>query len=284
LQLTYLTSGRDLLRTSSTSPSRQAPIVMADPDFGLLDKMAAAPASENRRSTDRAAGAMEFNPLPGTAAEAQALKALLKLKDKQVLTKGKATEAALKQVKGPRLLHIATHGFFLEDQPLDLESQAGNLQGQDRLQAPKGENPLLRSGLALAGANRLRSGRDDGVLTALEVAGLDLAGTELAVLSACETGVGAVQNGEGVYGLRRALVLAGVRTQIASLWKVNDAATRDLMINYYRRLQAGAGRSQALREAQLTMLRDPARAHPYYWASFIAIGEEKALSEVARMK
>jgi CHAT domain-containing protein len=278
LPITYLTSGRDLLRISSTAPSRQAPIVMADPDFGLLDKTAAAPASENRRSTDRAAGAMEFNPLPGTAAEAQALKAILKLKDEQVLTKGKATEAALKQARGPRFLHIATHGFFLEDQPLNLESQAGHLQGQDRLQAPKGENPLLRSGLTLAGANRLRSGRDDGVLTALEVAGLNLTGTELAVLSACETGVGAVQNGEGVYGLRRALVLAGVRTQIASLWKVDDAATRDLMVDYYRRLQAGAGRPQALREAQLTMFRDPARAHPYYWASFITIGEEKALN------
>ena len=135
-----------------------------------------------------------------------------------------------------------------------------------------------QTGRAAAGANRLRSGRDDGVLTALEVAGLDLAGTELAVLSARETGVGAVQNGEGVYGMRRALVLAGVRTQIASLWKVDDAATRDLMIDYYRRLQADAGRSQALREAQLTMLKDPARAHPYYWASFIAIGEEKALN------
>jgi len=277
LQLTYLTSGRDLLRASSTATSRQAPMVIADPDFGLLDKTAAAPASENRRSTDRAAGAMKFDPLPGTAAEAQALKAILKLKDEQVLMKSKATEAALKQVTGPRIQHIATHGFFLEDQPLDLDSQAGHLQGQDRLHAPKGENPLLRSGLALAGANRLRSGRDDGVLTALEVAGLDLTGTELAVLSACETGVGAVQNGEGVYGLRRALVLAGVRTQIASLWKVDDATTKDLMIDYYRRLQTGAERSQALREAQLAMLKNPARAHPYYWASFIAIGKEKAL-------
>ncbi len=295
-QLTYLTSGRDLLRLSSALPSRQTPIVIADPDFGLLDKTAAAPASENRRSTDRAAGAMKFDPLPGTAAEAQALKGILKLKDEQVLMKSQATEAALKQVTGPRILHIATHGFFLEDQRLDLESQAGHLQGQDGLQgdrgvalsgphlpgqeglqAPKGENPLLRSGLALAGANRLRSGEDDGVLTALEVAGLDLAGTELAVLSACETAVGAVQNGEGVYGLRRALVLAGVRTQIASLWKVDDAATKDLMIDYYRRLQAGAGRSQALREAQLTMIKNPTRAHPYYWASFIAIGEQKPL-------
>jgi CHAT domain-containing protein len=271
-QITYLTSGRDLLRLSSAVPSRQAPIIIADPDFGLVDKASVASVSGNRRSNGMAAGTMKFDPLPGTAVEAQALKDILKLKDEQVLMKSKATETALKHVKGPRILHIATHGFFLEDQPSDLESQAGHLLGRDSLQAPKGENPLLRSGLALAGANRLRSGQDDGVLTALEVAGLDLTSTELAVLSACETGVGAVQNGEGVYGLRRALVLAGVRTQIASLWKVDDAATKDLMIDYYRRLQAGAGRSQALREAQLTILRNPARAHPYYWASFIAIG------------
>jgi hypothetical protein len=98
--LTYLTSGRNLLRIPSTAPSQQAPIVIADPDFGLLDETAAVPASENRRSTDWAAGAMKFNPLPGTAAEAQALKAILKLKDQQVLTKGKATEMALKQVRG----------------------------------------------------------------------------------------------------------------------------------------------------------------------------------------
>jgi CHAT domain-containing protein len=146
----------------------------------------------------------------------------------------------------------------------------------DRTQAPTGENPLLRSGLALAGANQLHSGQDDGILTALEAAGLDLAGTELAVLSACETGIGQVQNGEGVYGLRRALVLAGVQTQVTGLWKVDDAATRDLMVDYYGRLSAGAGRSAALRAAQLAMLTNrshPERRHPYYWASFVAIGE-----------
>ena len=135
-QITYLTSGRDLLRTSSTAPSRQAPIVIADPDFGLLDKTAAAPASENRRSIDRAAGAMKFNPLPGTAAEAQALKGILELKDEQVLMKSQATETALKQVTGPRILHIATHGFFLEDQPLRPRIPSGSPAGPREIAGP----------------------------------------------------------------------------------------------------------------------------------------------------
>src|SRR4030095_13575344 len=129
----------------------------------------------------------------------------------------KASEAALKQLKGPRLLHLATHGFFLADQVVALTSEAPRLLGQDGLLVPQGEHPLLRSGLALAGANRLRSGQDDGILTALEVAGLDLVGTELVVLSGCDTGVGQVLNGEGVYGLRRAFMLAGVQTQVVSL-------------------------------------------------------------------
>jgi CHAT domain-containing protein len=215
---------------------------------------------------------LQFTPLPGTAAEAKALKSLLKLTDDQVLTQGKATEAALKQLTGPRILHLATHGFFLADQAVDRTSEPLRLLGQDGLPVPKGEHPLLRSGLALAGANRLRSGQDDGILTALEVAGLDLVGTELAVLSACETGVGNVLNGEGVYGLRRALVLAGVQTQLVSLWKVDDTATKELIVDYYQRLSVGAGHSAALRQAQLTMLQDPERTHPYYWGAFIVVG------------
>lgn len=135
------------------------------------------------------------------------------------------------------------------------------------------ENPLLRSGLALAGANLHKSGDDDGVLTALEAAGLDLWGTKLVVLSACDTGVGEVKNGDGVYGLRRALVLAGSESQVMSLWPVSDTATRDLMIDYYTGLQAGRGRGEALRQVQLRMLASKNRQHPYYWASFIQSGE-----------
>ncbi len=132
---------------------------------------------------------------------------------------------------------------------------------------------MLRSGLALAGANARRSGEDDGILTALEAAGLDLWGTKLVVLSACDTGVGEVKNGEGVYGLRRALVLAGAETQGMSLWPVSDEGTRDLMIGYYQGLQAGQGRGEALQHVQRQLLARPERRHPFYWASFIQSGE-----------
>ena len=273
-EITYLTSGRDLLRVASTIRSQQGAVVIADPDFGPLDQAAVNDADDttNRRSAEVRGGVLQFTPLPGTAAEANALKSLLKLTDAQVFTQDKASEAVLKQLTGPRILHLATHGFFLADQAVDLTSEVPRLLGQDRLPVPKGEHLLLRSGLALAGANRLRSGQDDGILTALEVAGLDLVGTELAVLSTCETGVGHVLNGEGVYGLRRALVLAGVQTQVVSLWKVDDTATKDLMVDYYQHLNAGAGHSAALRQAQLTMLQDPKRTHPYYWGAFIVLG------------
>ena len=134
--------------------------------------------------------------------------------------------------------------------------------------------------LALAGANARRSGAsDDGrISTAAEAAQLDLFGTQLVVLSACETGVGKVQPGEGVYGLRRALQLAGAQTQVVSLWKVDDACTRELMVDYYKRLLKGEGRSGALRAAQKAMIANPARRHPAYWAAFIPIGDWRPLS------
>jgi CHAT domain-containing protein len=115
------------------------------------------------------------------------------------------------------------------------------------------------------------------VLTALEASGLDLFGTRLVVMSACETGLGKVTNGDGVYGLRRALVIAGTETVVMSLWQVDDLATRDLMAGYYQRLQAGEGRSAALRNVQLALLNNPRYAHPYYWASFVSAGDSSPL-------
>ena len=187
-----------------------------------------------------------------------------------------ASETALKQVQGPRLLHLATHGFFLADQP----PPSPRLHGLELVSTappagppgPPLENPLLRAGLALAGANAPQPGMEDGILTALEVAGLDLWGTELVVLSACDTGVGQVRNGEGVYGLRRALVMAGADSQVMSLWPVEDDATQELMVAYYRRLQAGEGRAEALRQVQLTLLASPQQSHPFYWAAFVHSG------------
>src|SRR5207247_432721 len=130
------------------------------------------------------------------------------------------------------------------------------------------ENPLLRSGLALAGANRHKAQGDDGILTALEASGLNLWGTKLVTLSACDTGIGEVRNGEGVFGLRRAFVLAGAETLVMSLWPVSDYVTRELMTSYYKGLKQGLGRGEALRQVQLSMLKRKDRQHPFYWASF----------------
>ncbi|MCA9470186.1 MAG: CHAT domain-containing protein, partial [Nitrospira sp.] len=281
LTLTYLTSGRDLVRFGVTPAIRNNPVIVADPDFGQSVTIAAK--SSSSTTTDGAVdldrGGMVFKPLRGTAEEATALQPLLRVNDDHLLTQAHATEARVKQVQSPRILHIATHGFFLQDQELPAPRVLPLSLGSTPAPLPLNENPLLRSGLALAGANVRESGKqDDGILTAAEVAQLDLGGTELVVLSACETGVGQVQNGEGVYGLRRALVLAGAQAQVSSLWKVADAATKDLMVEYYQRLIKGEGRSAALREAQRTMMANPKRSHPYYWASFIPIGNWRPLA------
>ena len=118
------------------------------------------------------------------------------------------------------------------------------------------------------------------MLTALEATGLDLWGTKLVVLSACETGMGYIQNGEGVYGLRRAIGMAGAESQVMSLWKVRDKATRDLMVAYYARLILGDGRAEGLQRVQLEMLHSTQRSHPYYWASFIQSGDWTPIEEL----
>jgi CHAT domain-containing protein len=253
----YVSSGRDLMRTPSPAPTaRGAAVVVANPAF---DPGGAATGAAPTRS----ALGNHFEPLPGTAAEAEAIKSLLA--GARVFTGDQATETALKSVVAPRVLHVATHGFFLEDQDLAAATAPGS--------AATVEDPMLRSGLVFAGANAGRSGADDGVLTALEAAALDLGGTELVVLSACETGVGDVRTGEGVFGLRRAFMVAGAETLVMSLWQVDDDATKRLMEEFYGRLAKGEGRAEALRQASIALLRDPARRHPFYWASFISTGE-----------
>ena len=309
-QLTYLTSGRDLVRLSSDDEvSRAPPVIVAAPDFaaeGVGDgaaspPMGAAPVSDRASSTVQAtargalergvlphldaAGSRTWTALPGTAAEGEALAS--RLAGVRRLTGTAASEASVKTLAGPSLLHVATHGFFVAP-PEAPRSTAGwhPLRAGLAISAPVAptpDEPLLRSGLALAGANQRRGGgTEDGILTALEVAGLDLHGTALVVLSACETGVGDVEVGEGVLGLRRALVLAGARSQLMSLWKVNDDATTTLMTAYYGELARGIGRSEALRQVQLRMLDDPALRHPYYWAAFLPLGDWRALPQAAR--
>jgi CHAT domain-containing protein len=273
-EISYLTSGRDLLRMGSGSPARGAPAVLAAPAYGpsSATQLPVRSAVQSARSAALDRTGLVFNPLPATEVEAKGLQRLLNLDGARVLTGERATEAQLRALQGPRILHLATHGFFLADQPQPV-SLGPAIEPREKL-APVGENPLLRSGLALAGANQRSSGElDDGILTAAEVAQLDLVGTQLVVLSACESALGTVDAGEGVYGLRRALVLAGAESQLVSLWKVDDVATQELMTQYYERLLEGEGRAAALRSVQRAMLADPERQHPYYWAAFIPIGD-----------
>lgn len=283
---TYLTSGRDLLRMGVARESKSSPTVIANPSFGEpvtqqatrtnTTRKPAAPGGRRRSGTAaRTLSDVYFAPLGGTAQEARTIQTLFS--DANLLTGAQATESALKLVSAPRVLHVATHGFFLEDGGTLAPSGYSLTAARGTAGTSAGiQNPLLRSGLALAGANLrggVAGGDDDGVLTALEASGLNLWGTKLVVLSACDTGLGEVRNGEGVYGLRRAFALAGAESLVMSLWPVSDYSTRKLMASYYRNLKQGMGRGESLRQVQLDLLKRNPQLHPFYWASFIQSGE-----------
>lgn len=283
-QISYLGAGRDVLRWgAAVSGQPSAPVVAADPDFDLGSNGAREPDAEagvrGRRSRDVSWSAQPFGELEGTRVEGERIAAMLGV---QPWLKGAALEKRIKECRSPRILHLATHGFFLSDQARNLNKDARGLGafgslGNQQFAAPGMENPLLRSGLALAGANWKNKGftpppdAEDGLLTAEDVSGLDLLATELVVLSACETGLGEIHVGEGVFGLRRAFVLAGAKTLVMSLWKVPDEATCELMEDFYRRILAYEGRAEALRQAQLALKQK--YPEPYYWGAFICQGE-----------
>jgi CHAT domain-containing protein len=211
--------------------------------------------------------------LPGTKVEIDGINKILTTNGYKVAKyeQKNATETSVKALKGPSLVHIATHGYFLAD---------ADLKGNDALGVNADNaknNPLLRSGLILSGvqsstdkSNSDLQSNDNGVLTAYEAMNLSLEGTDLIILSACETGLGDVRAGEGVYGLQRAFLVAGASTLIMSLWKVDDAATQVLMTNFYTNLAKGGSKAKAFRQAQLQLMTK--YKDPYYWGAFMMMG------------
>ena len=282
----YVSAGRDIAGYGMIKEKGQKALLMGDPDFDL----AAGQATEEKERTltrSRNMQGISFSRLPGTKEEVEAIAAILGRSASNTYTGKTARESVLTQSKSPRILHMATHGFFLSDQDwsslMDEKSRGIIITAKE---APLGkkpvrtENPFLRAGLALAGANRslAQEGVTEGILTAEKILGLNLRGTDLVVLSACETGVGDVKNGEGVYGLRRAFTQAGAKSLVMSLWEVPDKETKELMVSFYKNLQSGKmNRAEALRSAALkqrtTVMARYGSDNPYYWAAFVFLGE-----------
>jgi len=270
--VSFLVTARELAPRPD-APERTGVTILAAPDF---DAVAADPDGPHAGAIRRGES---FEPLSGAAEEARGVKR--SYPEARVIEGGEATVRALTEVDAPLVLHIATHGVFA---PLagptttwstDLVSMPDSLLFVNR-PIQETPDPMVHSGLVFAGANTESESGVPGIVTAREIASIDLRGTELVTLSACETGVGHIRDGEEFSGLRRAFGIAGARSQLTSLWAVDDEATAALMIAFYERVRNGKGRARALREAQQVVRRStghPEWAHPEYWAAFQLSGD-----------
>ncbi len=284
VELGLLGSSRELLPRPTSAPARTAgeALVLAGPDFGPAGPVAPG---------DGGLAGLRFQSLAGAAGEGEQVARLLEAHGRKVHLLGgaAASEGALRRAHRPELLHLATHGFYLDaSRPPAAAGDARvaglrglSLAGRPPVPAappggPRGD-PLVRSGLALAAANGGVQGQrqadgNDGLLLALEALDLDLQGCRLVVLSACETGLGDVRQGEGVQGLRRAFLEAGAQAVLVTLWQVSDEGTRGFMRRYYGHLLAGAPAPRALTLTQRELLGDADLAHPFFWAPFLVVG------------
>ena len=218
-----------------------------------------------------------LGPLAATQAEIQSLSGVFKKNRWTVESycRDQALEEVVMHARHPRVLHMATHGFFEPDSPSATPQTGGR-------RSTTFEYPMLRSGLYFAGADRALRGSgfavgvDTGIFTAYEATNLDLFGTELVVLSACETGLGKVENGEGIFGLRRAFQEAGAESVLMSMWSVPDRETKQFMTLFYEKWLSGMEKHRALSEAQAA-LREELRKEwkidpPHFWAAFVLVG------------
>jgi CHAT domain-containing protein len=257
----FVSNTKDILTFKTKTNNQKTAFLLGFPDYKL----------------DLPDNLARLNPLPGTQKEVQAIQNLLKSNAWQVSSvfEKQATEGNLKKVKNPYILHIATHGYFLEN-TVD-PSEETRAFGIEPMKAY--ENPLLRSGLLLAGADRTvnemntkdNKDNDDGILNAFEAMILNLDQTDLVVLSACQTGLGEIKNGEGVYGLQRSFQIAGAKSVITSLWEVSDEGTQDLMSAFYKYWLLSGNKHDAFRKAQLEIKQK--YQYPYYWGAFVLVGD-----------
>lgn len=305
-----VTSARDLVPDDETQPETSSPLIFADPLFDVPPEMLAEAVKATTEDNDlhdhvdergvavaasglRSGGEISrMSRLPGSLDEARRVRGgierLTKTKPK-MFVQARALEERVKQARSPRILHFATHGFVLPDQPVKTERLPRTMSGIASGRAIQGltsatgeplEDPLLRCGLMLTGCNLPIDGRpngvEDGCLTGKEIVGLDLRGTDLVVLSACDTGLGRVQYGEGVAGLRQAFLIAGADAVLATLWKVPDGPTADLVAGFFDYLAAGERKSFALQRAQIDLIKkrrkERGAAHPAAWAAFELTG------------
>lgn len=223
-------------------------------------------------------GISEFGYLAGTKKEVEQINKMAKQVGFKttILDDTSATEESIKQLDGrttPYVLHLATHGFFFPDPKQEITNDIFAEHGKSKIYKAS-DDPMMRSGLLLAGANNYwgkspgNTTTEDGILTASEISNLDLSACQLVVLSACETGLGEVKGSEGVFGLQRAFKMAGVKNIIMSLWKVPDAQTAELFDIFYSECFAGKTIHEAFQSAQSQM---KAKYSPYYWAGFVLL-------------
>lgn len=282
--ISYVGAGRDVVKFVKTSLKGGVSLIIADPDYDLgrkeMEKAAAAAGSTKakvRSHITRDAARMHFDRLPDTKKEADAIEKILKdFFGQEVINRQdkSALEYVLFKSSSPKVLHLATHGYFLTQEETRESDRAPDMEpAGDQLHDTSVviENPMIRSGVVLAGVNTsLKEGKDEGMVTAEKVLSLNLKGTDLVVLSACQTGVGDVQSGEGVFGLKRAFILSGAKTLVMSLWSVPSQETVELMTSFYTLISRGQTNSRALREAKLAVMKQ--KPNPFFWGAFVLTG------------
>ncbi|MGH9870826.1 MAG: CHAT domain-containing protein [Candidatus Polarisedimenticolia bacterium] len=280
----YLSAERDLARSTSSPPTKGL-LILGAPDFDSrpgATSSAPPTTASRRRSPCDLPGSLRFEPLPGSRVEIERIESLWSERKRDgtpgMVTRlmgDQAGESRFKaQAGGHEVLHLATHGFFTAD-------GCSSGTAETPAVAASLDDSLLTTGLALAGVNRrdeaVRAGEDDGILTAEEMASLDLSSTQWVVLSACETGLGRIVSGEGVLGMRRSLAIAGAGTVIMSLWRVEDEATQIWMSALYEARLDGLSTAAAMRASSRALLEDLRRrgrtTHPYFWGAFVAEGD-----------